>query len=148
MGKICFPEKPLVCLECISGDTTGDMLQCLTYGSTLLLYGILSDKPAGNIQTIHFIGKAQTIESFLLNSWLAKKDRAGYIEIFNKAQKMYKTMLKTDIQAKFGLHQIEEAIKFYLKNQTGGKIVLKPSLTNKDEPSTVPVNLDMVVAKL
>lgn len=42
--------------------------------------------------------------------------------------------LKTDIQARYGYHQIKEAIQFYLKNQTAGKIILKPSLTKASEP--------------
>ncbi len=58
--------KPTTCLECISGETTGEMLEYLGFKSTLILYGLLSDMPAGGIKTIPFIGKAQTIESFLL----------------------------------------------------------------------------------
>lgn len=50
--------KPSSCLECISGDTTGEMLDYLGFKSTLILYGLLSDKPAGNISVIQFIGKA------------------------------------------------------------------------------------------
>lgn len=42
--------------------------------------------------------------------------------------------LKTEIQARYGYHQIKEAVQFYLKNQTAGKIILKPSLTQKQEP--------------
>ena len=43
------------------------------FESTVILYGLLSDKPAGGINTIGFIGKSQTIESFLLSIYLAKK---------------------------------------------------------------------------
>jgi len=49
-----------------------------------------------------------------------------------KAEGLYKTVLKTTVQKSFGLHQLPEAINFYLKNQTAGKIVIKPSLTPKD----------------
>lgn len=62
--------KPSSCLECISGDTTGEMLEYMGFKSTLILYGLLSDQPAGNIKTIPFIGKAQTIESFLLFTFM------------------------------------------------------------------------------
>ena len=48
------------------------------YQSTLILYGLLSDQPAGGINTISFIGKAQTIESFLLNSYLIMKSKEDY----------------------------------------------------------------------
>ena len=52
LAKICAKEKPMACLECIAGDTTGEMLSYIGFGSTLILYGLLSDKPAGNINVI------------------------------------------------------------------------------------------------
>ncbi len=42
---------------------------------------------------------------------------------------MIKSELKTEVQARYGFHQIEEAVEYYLKNQTAGKILLKPELT-------------------
>jgi NADPH:quinone reductase-like Zn-dependent oxidoreductase len=116
----------------------------------VLLYGLLSDKPAGNINTIGFIGKAQTIESFLLNNYLAKKSLTEYLEIVLKAEAMYRNELKTKINARYGLHQISEAIEYYMKNQTAGKIILKPGLTPVNAPPIEPINLDRmkVFAKL
>ena len=73
MGLACQKLKPSTCFECISGNTTGEMLEYLGFGSTLILYGLLSDQPAGGIKVIPFIGKAQTLESFLLSTFLATK---------------------------------------------------------------------------
>ena len=81
MGAVCIRLKPKVCLECISGGMTGLMMDFLTFESTVILYGLLSDQPAGNINTLMFIAKNQTLESFLLNNWLAKKTLAQYFEI-------------------------------------------------------------------
>ncbi len=58
LADISLKAKPSTCLECISGDTTGEMLEYLGFKSTLILYGLLSDMPAGGIKTIPFIGKA------------------------------------------------------------------------------------------
>jgi NADPH:quinone reductase-like Zn-dependent oxidoreductase len=142
--------KPSVCLECISGDMTGDILEYMGFKSTVLLYGLLSDKPAGNINTIGFIGKAQTIESFLLNNYLANKTLTEYLEIVLKAETMYRNELKTKINARYGLHEITDAIQYYMKNQTAGKIILKPGLTPVGAKPTDPINLDKmtVFAKL
>jgi len=68
MGRFCMQLKPTVCLECISGETTGEMLEYLNFGGTLILYGLLSEKTAGGIDTIGFIGKNLTIESYLLTN--------------------------------------------------------------------------------
>ncbi len=121
--------KPQVCLDCIAGDSTGEMLTYLGFGSTLILYGLLSDKKSGNIEPIAFIGKGQTIESFVLFTFLQGKTIFDMIELIIKVEAMYKNELKTEVQKTFGLHQIKEAMQFYQENQTAGKILLKPSQT-------------------
>lgn len=70
MAALCMKLKPSTCLESISGTMTGEMLELMIFKSTVILYGLLSDKPAGGINTIGFIGKSQTIESFLLTNYL------------------------------------------------------------------------------
>lgn len=105
------------------------MLDFLGYASTLILYGTLSEKPAGGIKTISFIGKAQTIESFLLTTFLQGKPKTEFTMIAQKAENLFKTELKTEVQREFGFHEISYAIDYYLRNQTAGKILLKPALT-------------------
>lgn len=43
LGAICMKLKPEACFECVSGQTTGEMLEFMGFGSTLILYGLLSD---------------------------------------------------------------------------------------------------------
>lgn len=43
LANYCKKLKPKACLESISGNTTGEMLRCLTFDSTLILYGLLSE---------------------------------------------------------------------------------------------------------
>lgn len=121
---MCVQLKPLVCLECISGSTTGEMLEFLGFGGTLILYGLLSEQPAGNIDTIGFIGKNLKIESYLLTNEIANKSLSAYAEFVLKAEPLFRTVLSSSVNARFGLHQIQEAIAFYQNNQTAGKILL------------------------
>jgi NADPH:quinone reductase len=58
--------KPTTALECISGNTVGEILGYLGFNSTLILYGLLSEQPAGGINPLRFLGFNQTIESFML----------------------------------------------------------------------------------
>lgn len=121
--------KPSSCLECVADGMTGLMMEFLGFGSTVILYGLLSDKPAGGINVIGFIGKNMTLESFLLTNELAKKSLSQYMELVLRAEPLYRGDLSTVIQKRFGLHQIKEAIQFYMANQTAGKVLLQPSLT-------------------
>ena len=116
MAALCAKLRPKTCLECVSGDMTGEIMDFMGFDTTLILYGLLSDKPAGGINVIGFIGKMQTIESFLLSNYLAKKSLMQYIELVLKAEGLYQSVLKTQVNARYGLHQIKEAIEFYMAN--------------------------------
>ena len=116
LGAIAMKTRPSTCLECISADMTGLMMEFLGFGSTVLLYGLLSDKPAGGINTIGFIGKNMTLESFLLTNVLAKKSLAEYFELVMRAEPLYRGDLSTIVQRRFGLHEIKEAVQFYMAN--------------------------------
>lgn len=129
LGAMCMKLKPTGCLECISADMTGLMCEFLGFGGTVLLYGLLSEKPAGGIETIGFIGKNLTLESFLLTNYLQQKSLTQYLEFIMKAEPLYMGDLSSVIQKRYGLHQIKEAIEFYQQNQTAGKVLLKPALT-------------------
>lgn len=113
---ICLKLRPEGCLECVAGNTTGEMLNFMGFGSTLILYGLLSDQPAGNINTIGFLGKGQNIESFLLTNYLSKKTLTEHIEFIMRAEPLFTSDLSTIVQKRYGLDQIHEAIAFYMKN--------------------------------
>lgn len=128
MGEVCKQLNPTVCLECIAGDSVGEMLSYLGFGSTCILYGGLSGQPAGKINPLMFLGKNQTVESFLLPYYLMKiPERIP--DFYKTVELMCTTDLKTEVNKRFGFHQIDEALKFYNENQTAGKVLLRPDLT-------------------
>lgn len=65
------------------------------FGSTLILYGLLSDKPAGGINTIAFLGKGQNIESFLLTNYMYKKTLTEHMEFILRAEPLFAGDLST-----------------------------------------------------
>lgn len=69
------------------------MLEYLTFGGTLILYGLLSDKPAAGIDVIGFIGKSLTIESYLLTNQIFQMPLSKYMEVVLKAEPLYRTAL-------------------------------------------------------
>lgn len=132
MKEVCKTVQPSVCLECIGGNTVSEMLDFMGINATVILYGYLSETPCGNINPLVFLQKNQTIESFLLGFYMAKlgaKEPQKLGEIFGQAQQLCTSDLKTEIHQRFGLHQIHDAIKFYKENQTAGKVLLRPDLT-------------------
>jgi hypothetical protein len=72
------------------------------------------------------IFKHQTLESFLLPYWIAEQSLRGKINMIRSSKRLVNDIT---VAKSFGFHQIEEAIEYYKKNMTGGKVFLKPSLT-------------------
>ena len=70
---------------------------------------------------------------------MSTKTFAEKIELILNAESLYKTALKTQIHKKLGLHQITEGIETYLKNQTAGKVIFMPSLTQAGQSPTAGV---------
>ena len=68
MGEVCNKLQPTGCLECISGEMLGEMMNFLSFGGTCILYGLLSEQNGGKINNFNFLGKGLRLESFLLGS--------------------------------------------------------------------------------
>ena len=67
--------KQLKCtylIECVGGDLTAKLMGCLPSRSTTVLYGVLSEKPSEGFDPLLMIGRAATLESFILQSYLEK----------------------------------------------------------------------------
>ena len=137
--------KPSTCLECIAGETPGHLMEFMGFESTMIIYGLLSDQPTGGINTLSFLGKNQRIEAFLLWPYMHHKTFAEKIELMLKAEALYKTALKTQVNRRIGLHEIHEGIEIYLKNQTAGKVIIMPSLTKPDEAAVTPLLVNTIV---
>ena len=131
-AEISKKLNPTVCLECISGETTGEMFNYLGMGGTVILYGALSLKPASGINPMAFLGKNMKMEAFLLPFLLNPMSLLEYAQFVMEVEPLYKSMLTTTISARYGLHEMNEAMAFYAANQTAGKILIRPDLTKKE----------------
>jgi len=79
-----------------------------------------------------FLGKNMKLEAFLLNHLLFPMTLLEYAQFVMEVEPLYKTMLTTTINARYGLHEMNEAMAFYAANQTAGKILIRPDLTKTE----------------
>lgn len=89
LGGLAMKLKPTVTLECIAGDMVGEMLDFMGFNTTVIIYGMLSEKNAGGIKPVAFIGKNQRIEAFLLSHVLAPMSMFQFLDLIMKVEKMY-----------------------------------------------------------
>lgn len=123
------------CLECVSGEMTGNLLNNMPDESTVIVYGSLSLSRIGNINPRHFIYKAHKIEGFVLTKYVKDLSLFGKYMMFRKLKSLLNTSLSSSVSREFGLHELKQAIEYYDKNQSAGKVMMKASLIPEDYPS-------------
>ena len=75
--------KATAMVECVGGETTGKLLECLPSRSTVIFYGALSEKGCAEIDPLTFIGRSYKIEGFILGHYIQSKGM-GIIGIIKK----------------------------------------------------------------
>jgi len=86
------------------------MFNFLGFGSTVILYGALSGEAAGSINPIAFLGKKATLESFFLPLYMAELEPSKAKEFQVTSELLSGDMFKTEVNKRYGFHQIHEAI--------------------------------------
>jgi NADPH:quinone reductase-like Zn-dependent oxidoreductase len=116
--------------ECVGGSTTGTTLKLLPIGSTLYHYGNLELTPASNIDSKSLIFEKKTLTGFWVSDWLRsiKPEEFGYwakyvVTDFESDSGLFKTSYSKN----FSLGEFKDAFEFYLKDMSGGKVILRPN---------------------
>ena len=93
----------------------------------MIVYGGLSQELA-QVDPGQLIFERKSIEGFWLTTWLSKKNFLQRLAIWQRAQKLIMTDLKSEIRKKYPLNDVKHAIKEYRSQMTGGKILLTTAL--------------------
>jgi NADPH:quinone reductase-like Zn-dependent oxidoreductase len=113
-------------LECVGGSMFGKITSMMPKGSKCILYGNLSKNDVSDIDSFVLMGQSLTITGFFLGDYLQGKSLFGILRTINKVKKLFKKELSTNIQKKYHLKDIHEALEFYKNNMSGGKVIVKP----------------------
>jgi NADPH:quinone reductase-like Zn-dependent oxidoreductase len=112
-------------LDPISGRYTQQLLEALPYGSTVLIYGNLSD--TGDGTTLRpLLLENKKLHGFYLVNWMKDNGMLRTILNINKVRQLLKNDFSITVQNRFPLDQTQLAIDTYLGNMTAGKVLLVP----------------------
>lgn len=113
--------------DAVGGDASGLMLNAMPPGTTLIIYGGLSGKPVGLIDTLQIIFEGKTIEGFNLGDWKKKQTEEHFRQVSLELQDlMIQGIIQTRIQGIFPLEEVQQALEQYIRNMSAGKILFKP----------------------
>jgi NADPH:quinone reductase-like Zn-dependent oxidoreductase len=112
-----------VCLDAVAGEVAGKVLNILPAGSKLVSYGALSEQ-AIPVNAGVMIFHNKKIEGFWLTNWIQS---IGLAEFHKKAmgvQKHLGTIFHSDIHKIFPVIEGREALNYYSKNMSLGKVLI------------------------
>lgn len=117
-----------ISFDAVGGPIAGLILKNMPENSTSYIYGNLSMKNSEASQ-FDLIFKKKKIKGFWLTNQLKRTPREEILRMYREIGTMYKDVLSTKYIKKYPFEKIEEAIRFYLKHMSEGKILMTYSVS-------------------
>jgi NADPH2:quinone reductase len=113
--------------DAVAGAMTGTLMNAMPPGSTVNVYGALSEEPCGNLDLVELIFHKKTVTGFYLGEWLRCRGALGILRAASRVQKMLiDGRIATQIQRRLRLDEVREGLQQYLDHMTDGKVLIMP----------------------
>jgi NADPH:quinone reductase len=125
LHDLCHQRPIRLAFDAIAGEMPGRLLAAMPEQSKVTVYGGLSLEPVRvNGPDLIFAGKS--VDGFWLTAWMGGKNLGQSLRLWRRAQKLMGTALKTEIRARYGLAEAQQAVADYENEMTGGKVLIIP----------------------
>lgn len=116
---------PKLALDAVGGTATRALGAALADRGTVVAYGLLSGQP-NELDAHDLVFRDIRLQGFWLFDWYrtAPRDKMRDLHAFLEA-KLAEGLLRTDVDARYPIDQIKEAIAHAARNGRNGKILLK-----------------------
>lgn len=131
LKKIAQELNATICFECIGGEQASKILNAMPYGSTIYNYGNLLFKPLEGFNSGDLIFSNKKVNGWWLGTWmpsLSNEERMKWFGLVVSEIMQGTELFKTNTSKKFLLENFNEAIEFYQKNMSEGKVMLVPKM--------------------
>ncbi len=125
LKEVCKEHQARLAFDAVAGALTGQVLHAMPKRSKVMVYGGLSFE-ASLADPGDLIFKSKSLEGFWLTSWLGKKNPLQSLLLWQRAQKLMSTDLKSEVRERYPLSDVQKAVTAYQNQMTGGKILLIP----------------------
>ncbi|MEZ6130491.1 MAG: zinc-dependent alcohol dehydrogenase family protein [Planctomycetaceae bacterium] len=111
-------------IDPVGGNTASSVLQTLTSGGRLLLYGTLSDQSL-TIPPRELMSRQASVEGFWLGNFMERKSLLFKLRLVTRITRLIQNgTLATHIRATYPLTQIEQGIQDAMESGRNGKVIL------------------------
>jgi NADPH:quinone reductase-like Zn-dependent oxidoreductase len=119
---ICTQLKVTAAFDAVAGAMTGQLLEAMSEGAVVSVYGALSQDECSGINPMSLIFQDKRVEGFFLAQWIRKRGLLNVIRQSNRVQKLIAGgQPHTTIQRRVGLDEAVGALLHYKDNMPAGR---------------------------
>ncbi len=127
LKQICGDLQAGAAFDAVAGPMTGILLNAMPSGSTVFVYGGLSEQACGEISPLELIFRNKTVTGFFLGKWLKRRGTLNALWAANHVQRLLiDGRIKTQVQRRLSLPQVADGLKQYVDHMTDGKVLILP----------------------
>jgi NADPH2:quinone reductase len=115
-----------VAFDAVAGNLTGELAACMPRGSTIVVYGGLSEQPC-SVDPRELIFRGQHLQGFWLADWFRTAGLPAVLEGGVAVQRRIRHEFASTVRDKVGFDRILDAIASYEHAMSDGKVLLCPS---------------------
>ena len=122
LHDLCHQQKIRLAFDAIAGDVPLQLLAAMPDHSRVTVYGGLSQQ-AVRLDPSSLIFQGKVVDGFWLTSWVGQKSFLPSLLMWQRAQKLLRSALKTEVRARYSLAQAPQAVAEYEATMSGGKVL-------------------------
>ncbi len=122
--KLSIEHKCRLIFDAVGGEQTGMLIRESPVNSRIILYANLSDD-SFSADTRDILQFGKVVEGFSLPLWLGEKSIIQLMRHTAKVKSFIASGNHLKVRSKFDITEVNEALKHYKANMTGGKLLLK-----------------------
>lgn len=127
LGQLAAELDARIAFDAVGGEQSGKILQAMPANSSLYLYGALGARTLSEIPATDVIFKNKHIHGFNMNEWKEQLTSESFKSIAKELEELFvKGTLMTQLQGSFKLSEHSDALMHYIRNMSGGKVLLIP----------------------
>lgn len=126
LKEIAAKEQATIAFDPINGDFTAKISKCQPPNSICYAYGMLSGQVTWSIPEKKMLDDGKAITGFVSTHYVNEFKNKGELDkLFKELHTSLKTIYKIHINRTFSLEEIFDAMEYYNKNNSKGKILIK-----------------------
>lgn len=126
LRRLAREVKASVAFEAVAGKLTGEVAAAMPHGSTVVVYGGLSEAPC-SVDPRELIFRGIHVQGFWLADWFRTAGLPAVLEGGVAVQRRLRQEFATTIRDKVGFDRIVPAMRDYEARMSEGKVLLCPS---------------------